>query len=158
MALRISSVVICALFLLSSSAVADDLDGLAGVWTGIGSMKPIDGPRERIRCRTKYTVKKPHRSLDLELSCASEAYKLNLQANIEQNGEELSGNWFEREYRQAGNIVGKTKGGDVDARIEGNTVAAFVTIHTRADRQNFSMDAPGAWVSQVAINMNRSSR
>jgi hypothetical protein len=119
-------------------------------------MKPIDGPRERIRCRVTYTVKKPHRSLGLDLKCASDAYKLILEANIEQNGNDLSGNWFEREYRQGGKIVGKNREGNVEARIEGDTVAALVSIHTKADRQAFSMDAPGAWVSQVSIDLERS--
>lgn len=149
---------ISVLLLLPTSVYANDLDGLAGVWTGTGSMKPIDGPRERIRCRATYTVKKPHRSLDLALLCASDAYKLNLQANIEQNGDELSGNWFEREYRQGGKIVGKNNAGNVEARIEGNTVAALVSIQTKADRQAFSMDAPGAWVSKVSIDMNRTQK
>jgi len=155
---RLKGLVLSVLCLLPVSAPADTLDGLAGVWTGVGSMKPSDGPRERIRCKATYTVKQPNRSLDLDLLCASQAYKLNLQANIEQNGNELSGNWFEREYRQGGKIVGKNKEGNIEARIEGNTVAALVNIHTKADRHAFSMDAPGAWVSQVSIELVRAQR
>ena len=110
---RLKGLVLSVLCLLPVSAPADTLDGLAGVWTGVGSMKPSDGPRERIRCKATYTVKQPNRSLDLDLLCASQAYKLNLQANIEQNGNELSGNWFEREDRQGGKIVGKNKEGNI---------------------------------------------
>jgi hypothetical protein len=73
-------------------------------------------------------------------------------------GNEISGNWFEREYRQGGKIVGKNREGNIEARIEGNTVAAFVSIQTKADRQAFSMDAPGAWVSQVSIELVRAQR
>jgi hypothetical protein len=94
--------------------------------------------------------------LDLDLLCASQAYKLNLQANIEQTGNEISGNWFEREYRQGGK--GKNREGNIEARIEGNTVAALVSIQTKADQQAFSMDAPGAWVSQVSIELVRAQR
>ena len=96
--------------------------------------------------------------MDLDLLCASQAYKLNLQANIEQTGNEISGNWFEREYRQGGKIVGKNRDGNIEARIEGSTVAALVSIQTKADRQAFSMDAPGAWVSQVSIELVRAQR
>ena len=155
---RFKSLVVFVLCLLPVSAPADTLDDLAGVWTGAGSMKPSDGPRERIRCKATYTVQKPNRSMDLDLLCASQAYKLNLQANIGQTGNEISGNWFEREYRQGGKIVGKNREGNIEARIEGNTVAALVSIQTKADRQAFSMDAPGAWVSQVSIELVRAQR
>src|SRR6516225_8562764 len=129
------SLVVFVLCVLPVSAPADTLDGLAGV-----------------------TVQKPNRSMELDLLCASQAYKLNLQANIEQTGNEISGNWFEREYRQGGKIVGKNRDGNIEARIEGNTVAALVSIQTKADRQAFSMDAPGAWVSQVSIELVRAQR
>ena len=125
---HLKSLVVFVLCLLPVSAPADTLDGLAGVWSGVGSMKPSDGPRERIRCKATYTVKKPNRSMDLDLLCASQAYKLNLQANIEQTGNEISGNWFEREYRQGGKIVGKNREGNIEARIEGNTVAVKWTL------------------------------
>ena len=87
------------------------LDALAGTWSGSGSMKPFDGNRERVRCKVAYNVKKPDRSLSLDLRCASEAYKMVLSASIEQSGAQLSGNWFESEYRQGGKISGTTKDG-----------------------------------------------
>jgi len=67
---RFKSLVVFVLCLLPVSAPADTLDDLAGVWTGAGSMKPSDGPRERIRCKATYTVQKPNRSMDLDLLCA----------------------------------------------------------------------------------------
>jgi hypothetical protein len=30
--------------------------------------------------------------------CASDAYKMDLNANIDKNGTALSGNWFESQY------------------------------------------------------------
>ncbi|SFJ28441.1 hypothetical protein [Bradyrhizobium sp. cf659] len=139
-----------------SSPAGATLDALAGSWSGMGSMKPADGPRERVRCKVAYNVTKPGRSLTLELRCASEAYRMILSANIEQNGANFSGNWFESEYRQGGKIYGTSaEDGLIEARIEGNTVAALVTIRTKGNRQSFVMDAPGAWVSQVAIELNK---
>ncbi|WP_245003542.1 hypothetical protein [Bradyrhizobium liaoningense] len=81
-----------------------------------------------------------------------------LSANIEQNGNDLSGNWFESEYRQGGKIYGTSVDGLIEARIEGNTVAALVTIQTKGNRQSFVMDAPGAWVSQVSIDLNKDAK
>jgi hypothetical protein len=147
-----------ALVTLSPSYAEATLDTLAGTWSGSGSMKPSDGPREKVRCKAAYGVKKPGRSLSLDLRCASDAYRMVLSANIEQNGTQLSGNWFESEYRQGGRISGTSADGLIEARIEGDTVAALVTIRTKGNHQSFVMDAPGAWLSQVAIELNKDGR
>lgn len=133
-------------------------NGLAGAWSGVGTMKPSDGPREKVRCKVAYDVTMPGRSLTLDLRCASDAYKTVLSANIEQSGTELSGNWFESEYRQGGKVYGTNKDGLIEARIEGNTVAALVTIQTKSNRQSFLMEAPGSWMSEVAIELNKDSK
>jgi len=150
---------VCLVLISSSpSHAGPTLDELAGTWMGVGSMKPKDGAREKVRCKVAYNVTKPGRSLSLDLRCASDAYKMTLSANIDQNGAELSGNWFESEYRQGGKVVGTNRDGLIEARIEGSTVAALVTIKTTGDHQSFAMDAPGAWVSQVAIELNRNAK
>jgi hypothetical protein len=111
-----------------------------------------------VRCKVAYDVKKPGKSIKLDLKCASDAYRLFLSADIEQEGNSISGNWFESEYRQGGKIVGTNSGDLIEARIEGNTVAALVTIRTKGDRQSFAMEAPGAWVSQVTIELAREAQ
>lgn len=133
-------------------------DSLGGTWSGAGSMKPSDGPREKVRCKVAYNITKPGRSVSLDLRCASDAYKMVLSANIDQNGTELSGNWFESEYRQGGKVYGTNKDGLIEARIEGNTLAAMVTIQTKANHQSFLMEAPGSWMSEVAIELNKEAK
>src|ERR1700744_2716801 len=80
---------------------------VAGVWSGRGTMKPSEGPRERVRCKINYIPKNEGKSLRMEVLCASDAYKMNLTANIDQDGSALSGNWFESEYRQGGKGSGQ---------------------------------------------------
>ncbi|WP_441235456.1 hypothetical protein [Bradyrhizobium sp. 930_D9_N1_4] len=133
-------------------------DSLGGTWSGTGTMKPSDGPREKVRCKVAYNITKPGRSVTLDLRCASDAYKMVLSANIDQSGTELSGNWFESEYRQGGKVYGTNKDGLIEARIEGNTVAALVTIQTRSNHQSFLMEAPGSWMSEVAIELNKDAK
>lgn len=133
-------------------------DSLGGTWSGTGSMKPSDGPREKVRCKVSYNITKPGRSVSLDLRCASDAYKMVLSANIDQNGTELSGNWFESEYRQGGKVSGTNKDGLIEARIEGNTVAAPVTIQTKANHQSFLMEAPGSWMTEVAIELSKDAK
>jgi hypothetical protein len=153
--MRKSAAVCFALMALSPSYAATNLDSLAGAWSGSGTMKPSDGDWEKVRCKVAYTVATPGKAFGLDLRCASDAYKMSLSANIEQNGTQLSGNWFEHEYRQGGKISGTNSDGLIEARIEGETVAALVTIRTKGNHQSFVMEAPGSWLSQVAIELNK---
>jgi hypothetical protein len=145
--------------LSTASAVGQQsFDNVAGSWSGSGWMKPSDGPRERVRCKVDYSVKSAGQSVKLNLRCASDAYKMELSANIEQTGTTLSGNWFESQYRQGGKISGQNDNGLIEARVEGNTITALLTVRTRANRQSFVMESPGAWVSEVSIDLFRDAK
>ena len=133
-------------------------ESVAGSWSGAGMMKPSDGPRERVRCKADYTPKNNGQSLKLSLRCASDAYKMNLSANIDQNGTDLSGNWFESQYRQGGKISGKNVNGVIEAKVEGETITALLNVQTKGNRQTFAMESPGAWISQVSVDLVREPR
>ena len=133
-------------------------DNVVGSWSGSGSMKPSDGPRERVRCKVDYAVKNTGQSVKMNVRCASDAYKMDLSANIDQNGTALSGNWFESQYRQGGKVSGQNVNGLIEAKVESDTIVALLTVRTRGNRQIFVMEAPGAWVSQVSIDLVRDPR
>ena len=121
-------------------------------------MKPSDGARERVRCKVDYNVKGGGQSVKMNLRCASDAYKMDLSANIDQNGTALSGNWFESQYRQGGKVSGQNVNGVIEAKVESDTIVAMLTVRTKGNRQTFVMEAPGAWVSQVSLDLTRDSR
>jgi hypothetical protein len=133
-------------------------DNVAGSWSGGGMMKPSDGPRERVRCKANYTPKNNGQSVKLNLLCASDAYKMDLTANIDENGTDLSGNWFESQYRQGGKVSGKNVNGVIEAKVEGDTITALLHVRTKGDRQTFAMESPGAWVSEVSVDLVREPR
>src|SRR3954454_6144902 len=54
--------------------------GMAGTWGGSGTVALEDGSTERIRCRASYGVSGPR--MTLVLTCASDAYKFGLQADL----------------------------------------------------------------------------
>ena len=140
--------------LSSTPARADQtFESIAGSWSGAGSMKPSDGPPERIRCRVNYVVHSAGQAVKLNLRCASDSYKMDLSANIVQAGTILSGNWFESEYRQGGKISGEHENGIVNAKIESDTITALLTMRTKGNHQLFAMESPGAWISQVSIQL-----
>jgi hypothetical protein len=130
-------------------------DSVAGSWSGGGSMKPSDGPRERVRCKVDYMVKNAGQSVKMNVRCASDAYKMDLSANIDESGTALSGNWFESQYRQGGKVSGQNVNGLIEAKVEGDTITALLTVHTKGNHQTFVMEAPGMWVSQVSIDLVR---
>jgi hypothetical protein len=132
-----------------------NFDSVAGSWSGSGSMKPSDGPRERVRCKVDYVPKNGGQSVKMNVRCASDAYKMDLSANIDQNGTSLSGNWFESQYRQGGKISGQNVNGLIEAKVEGETITALLTVRTKGSHQSFVMESPGAWISQVSIDLLR---
>lgn len=144
------------LAMLAAPALAEQgFDNVAGSWSGTGSMKPSDSPRERVRCKVDYVVKSAGTSVRMDLRCASDAYKMHLSANIDQNGSNISGNWFEDQYRQGGKISGQNVNGLIEAKAESDTITALLTVRTKGGRQSFVMESPGAWVSQVSIDLLR---
>jgi hypothetical protein len=133
-------------------------DSVAGSWAGNGLMKPSDGPRERVRCKIHYAAKNAGQSVKMNVRCASDAYKMDLTANIDQSGVALSGNWFESQYRQGGKVSGQNINGVIEGKIEGDTITALLTVRTKGNRQTFVMDSPGAWISHVSIDLVRETR
>lgn len=144
--------------LAAAPACAESFDSVAGSWSGSGSMKPKDGPRELVRCKVDYVPKNAGQSVKMDVRCASDAYKMDLSANIDQNGSVLSGNWFESQYRQGGKVSGQNVNGLIEARVESDTITALLTVRTKGNHQTFVMESPGAWVSQVSIDLLREGR
>ncbi len=133
-------------------------DSVAGSWSGIGSMKPSDGPRERVRCKAEYEPKNAGQSVKMTLRCASDAYKMEMSANLDQDGNTISGNWYESQYHQGGKITGQIVNDVIEAKAESDTIIALLTVRTKGSHQSFVMEAPGAWVSQVSIDLVKDAR
>jgi len=63
------------LFAAVPAQAEQSFDSVAGSWSGGGSMKPSDGPRERVRCKIDYAPKNAGQSVKMNVRCASDAYK-----------------------------------------------------------------------------------
>ena len=53
----------------------------------------------------------------------------------------MTGNWFESTNQAAGQFFGSIKGNRIDARIEGQTFAAFFNMTTHGNRQSVALIA-----------------
>ena len=128
---------------------------LSGSWVGGGNITLQGGSHEPIRCRANYNTQSSGNDLKLSLRCASDSYNVDFQGNARNNGGSLSGSWFEATNHVAGQFIGSVKGNRIDARIEGQSFAAFLDVTTHGNRQSVSLRSPGSRVSNVQIALKR---
>jgi len=128
---------------------------LSGSWVGGGNITLQNGSHEQIRCRASYDTQSSGNDLKLSLRCASDSYNVDFQGNARNNGGSLSGSWFEATNHVAGQFTGSVKGNRIDARIEGQSFAAFLDVSTHGNRQSVSLRSPGSRVVNVSIALKR---
>ena len=113
--------------------------GMAGSWHGGGTVNLDDGSTERIRCRATYAVSGP--SMDLTLTCASDAYKFNLQGSVVSEGGAITGTWSESSRGVSGTLQGHGGGGSFQVLASAGGFNANISLSTRGNRQSVSMRA-----------------
>ena len=153
---------LAALVMLAASPARAEGQGpfeaLAGSWSGNGTVNTSDGLHERVRCIAKYVSQNSGHGVRIDLRCASDSYKVEFSGSIVQVGDSLSGNWFERTNRVGGRISGRANGNQINVRADGDTFTALLSVKTQGSRQVFSMESPGAKLSEFSIALNRASR
>jgi len=150
----LAAALVMALPLISSPAQAQNaLSMLEGSWAGAGTIVLSNGSRERISCRASYTV--PGATLQLRLRCASDSYTFDFRAYGVLQGNNISGNWDESTRYAAGTFSGTVNGALINARAEGQTFAALLTLTTRGSRQTISIRSPGSTLSEATIALSR---
>lgn len=112
---------------------------LAGSWSGAGTVTLDDGSTERIRCRAKYTPIGP--TMEMSLTCASDAYKFNLGASVKAEGSAIAGSWSETSRNISGSLQGRGGGGNYDLVAATAGFNANISLKTSGNRQNVSMRA-----------------
>jgi hypothetical protein len=110
--------------------------GLAGVWSGAGTVTLDDGSTERIRCRATYAVGASGNGLQQTLTCASDSYKFNLSSNVMAQGSAIVGTWNESSRNINGNIEGRTGGGVVQVIASAPGFSANISLTTRGNKQS----------------------
>ena len=126
-----------------------------GDWSGGGTITLSSGSNEKIRCRANYDSQAAGNNLKLALRCASDSYNVDFRGTAINSGGNMTGNWFESTNQAAGQFFGSIKGNRIDARIEGQTFAAFFNMTTHGNRQSVSLRSPGSRVSSVTMALTR---
>jgi hypothetical protein len=113
--------------------------GMAGKWAGAGTVTLEDGSNERIRCRATYQVIGP--SMEMSLTCASDAYKFNLQASVVDQGGTISGTWSETSRNIGGSLAGRGGGGNFQVVASAAGFSSNITLKTAGNKQSVAMRA-----------------
>jgi len=129
--------------------------GMAGVWTGAGTVTLDDGSTERIRCRATYAVGAGGNGLQQTLTCASDSYKFNLSSNLIAQGGAISGTWNESSRNINGNIEGRSANGVFQVIATAPGFSANLTLTTRGNKQSVVIKAESQFRG-ASINLSRS--
>jgi len=136
----------------ASHAQSGAFAGMAGNWAGGGTVTLDDGSKERIRCRASYAVAGP--SMNMTLTCASDAYKFNLQASVVDQGGAVSGNWTESSRNVGGSLQGRGGGGNFEVLASAAGFNANISLRTVGNKQSIGMRADSQFRA-AAISMSR---
>lgn len=156
-----AAVVISSLSLMSlapSIALAQSAPfaGLAGVWSGNGSISLSGGTKERIKCRATYAVGDNGNGLQQTLRCASDSYKFELSSNVKSANGKISGNWSENTRGVSGDLEGRAQGGLFEVVVSSPAFTASLNLTTRGNSQTVKITSQGSEFSGVTITLTRS--
>jgi hypothetical protein len=139
----------------ASYAQSGPFAGLAGNWSGGGTVTLDDGSTERIRCRATYAVGAGGNGLNQSLTCASDSYKFNLSSNVHAEGGSLSGTWSESSRGVNGNLEGRASGGSFQIIASAPGFTANLSLTTRGNKQSVVIKADTAFRG-ASISLSRS--
>jgi hypothetical protein len=123
----------------TSYAQSSAFAGMAGNWHGGGTVSLDDGSSERIRCRATYRVSGA--SMDMNLTCASDAYKFNLLAEVVAAGGEVTGKWSETSRNVGGAIEGRGANGSFQVIAQAAGFSSSISLKTSGSKQQITMRA-----------------
>jgi hypothetical protein len=139
----------------ASYAQSGPFAGMAGVWSGGGTVTLDDGSTERIRCRATYAVSRDGSGLNQSLTCASDSYRFNLASNVVASGGSLSGTWSESSRGITGSLEGRGANGNFQVVASAPGFTASISLTTRGNRQSVVIRAESQFRG-ASISLSRS--
>jgi hypothetical protein len=142
-------------FTSASYAQSGPFAGMAGVWSGGGTLTLDDGSTERIRCRATYAVGNGGNGLNQSLTCASDSYRFNLSSNVIASGGSLSGTWSESGRGVNGSLEGRGSNGNFQVVASAPGFTANISLRTTGNRQSVVIRAESQFRG-ASISLSRS--
>ncbi len=140
------------------AAPASPFAAMAGTWSGGGVVNTSDGQQERLRCRASYDVDGAGDQLRLNLTCASDSFRLELASDVEYRGGAIRGSWTEASHNASGTLSGRAAGDHLEAAARGDAFSANLSLTTRRGHQTVSIEPQGTSIRSVSLALNRRER
>jgi hypothetical protein len=153
--LVIAGTVLLSLGSVATAQSSGAFSGMAGIWSGNGTVSLDNGQSERIRCRASYAVSGDGTGLNQTLTCASDSYKFDLKSNVIAKDGVLSGTWGESSRNVGGSLQGKAHGGHFDVVVSAPSFTANLSMVTTGNKQRVTIRSEGAFKS-ASISLSRS--
>jgi len=125
----------------ASYAQSAPFAGMAGNWSGGGTVTLDDGSTERIRCRATYAVGAGGNGLNQTLLCASDSYKFDLKTNVVAERGVLSGSWSESSRGVNGSLEGRGANGNFQVVASSAGFTANISLTTHGNKQSVVIKA-----------------
>jgi hypothetical protein len=139
----------------ASYAQSAPFSGMAGVWSGSGTVTLDDGSSEKIRCRATYAVGDNGNGLNQSLVCASDSYKFDLRSDLIANQGALTGTWSETSRNINGILQGSARAGNFRVLATAPGFSADITLTTRGNSQSVSIAGSSSFKA-ANITLHRS--
>ena len=138
----------------SAAPRAPLFEKIAGTWTGAGTVQVTGGQPERIRCRADYSPSGPTQ-LHLALRCASDAFNLQIESDITQQGDRITGRFTETSVGASGTVSGTANADQLRVAVSGTGVSAQLTLLVRGETQGVTIAAQGSVAASAAVTLRR---
>jgi hypothetical protein len=79
--------------------------------------------------------------MDMNLTCASDAYKFNLLAEVVAQGGEVTGKWSETSRNIGGSVQGRGASGSFQVIAEAAGFSSNIALKTSGNKQSITMKA-----------------
>jgi delta 1-pyrroline-5-carboxylate dehydrogenase len=79
--------------------------------------------------------------MEMSLTCASDAYKFNLGANVRAEGGAVTGSWSEASRNISGSLQGRGAGGNYELLASTAGFNANIALKTSGSKQSVTMRA-----------------
>ena len=139
------------------AAAAGPFDGLAGLWSGSGTVTYASGTKERLSCRVQY-VQENVDNLQQALRCASDSYKFEINVYFDHANGKIAGIWSELTMDVRGTVSGTVNAGRIQGALEGPGFVAELVVNTRGDRQHVLIEAEVEEIRSVDIEVRKTGR
>ncbi len=141
---------------IAPAAAAGPFTGFPGEWSGTGDITMSDGSHDRIKCKASYSAGPSGESLNINVNCASDSYRVNIISNIVAQGETFSGTWRETTRQVSGDVTGRVPGpGQYQASLQGTGFGIELAATSNGKVQAITINAQGTDVQNVRISLRR---